>query len=125
MSKCHDKRKFRRFCQAVKAADQYMEEMALVLKPMVAYLCNKHRCFHIGHDYRMSEERIQQFTISSRQRSLSLGILDLPSFSDINYETYSLDFVEQETSQPSGLTSVDTIQGAIPVDEAINEFALI
>ncbi len=69
MSKCQDKRKFRRFCQAVHAADQYMEEMALVLKPMVPYRCSKHRCFHIGHDSWMSEDRIQQFTVSSRQRA--------------------------------------------------------
>jgi len=125
MSKCQDKRKFRRFCQAVKAADQYMEEMALVLKPMVAYRCNKHRCFHIGHDSWMSDERIQQFTISSRQRTLSAGILEMSYLADSHYQTYPLNPEEDGANEGAGFISVDTIKRNIPANEEANEFALI
>ena len=125
MSKCQDKRKFRRFCQAVHAADQYMEDMALVLKPMVPYRCNKHRCFHIGHDNWMSYERIQLFTISSRQRTRPTGILGLVSLAEIHYQRHPLNFKGHGTNEHSAFISIDIMQAKIPTNEETNELALI
>ena len=68
MKTCEDKRRFKRFCHAVQAADNYMEEIALVLTPMVPYRCATHRCYHIGHNRWMIESDIRTFTDASRKR---------------------------------------------------------
>ena len=103
MSRCQDKRKFRRFCQAVRAADQYMEEMALVLKPMVPYRCHKHVCFHIGHDRWMSAERVSQFTISSRTRTRNKRILETTTLEILDKKP--IDWLQGTTKRSEVTTS--------------------
>ena len=71
MKRCKEKRRFKKLCEAIRAADRYMEEKALVLNPMVPYRCYKHNCFHIGHDRWMSDDSIQSFTVHSRERARS------------------------------------------------------
>ena len=68
MKTCEDKRRFKRFCHAVQAADNYMEEIALVLTPMVPYRCATHCCYHIGHNRWMNRSNSRTFTDASRRR---------------------------------------------------------
>jgi hypothetical protein len=82
MAKCKEKLKFKRFCAAVRAADSYMEEKALVLDPMVPYRCHKHNCFHIGHNRFMSESSIRLFTRCSRDRTLDTRLNDVANLAD-------------------------------------------
>ena len=48
--KCTQKFKFKTFLEATAFANSYMEDIALTFNPMIAYYCNKHRCYHVGHN---------------------------------------------------------------------------
>ena len=48
--KCTHKVKFATFTAARAAANAYMEDIVLTFYPMIAYYCNKHRCYHVGHN---------------------------------------------------------------------------
>lgn len=72
MKRCKEKRRFKKLCEAMRAADRYMEEKVLVLNPMVPYRCYKHSCFHIGHNRWMSDNKIRSFTVHSRERTRAL-----------------------------------------------------
>ena len=48
--KCTEKEKFQTFTEARAFANAYMEDIVLTFHPMKAYYCNKHRCYHVGHD---------------------------------------------------------------------------
>jgi len=66
---CSGKYKYRGFCEAVRAADDYNEKMGLVEAPMVPYRCGAHRTFHKGHDSWMSERSSVIYLAWSRARS--------------------------------------------------------
>lgn len=48
--KCTYKRKFKTRASAESFAQGYMQRIALTFYPMIAYYCNKHNCYHVGHD---------------------------------------------------------------------------
>jgi len=73
----------------------------------------------------MSDERVQQFTISSRQRTLSAGISIMSYLADSHYQTYPLNPEEDGAIEGAGFISVDTIKRNIPANEEAKEFALI
>ena len=66
---CSEKDKYRRFCEAVRAADDYNECLGLVASPMVPYRCGAHGVFHKGHDRWMSERSASVYLVWSRARS--------------------------------------------------------
>ena len=66
---CSGKYKYRRFCEAVRAADDYNDWMGMVEAPMVAYRCAVHGAFHKGHDTWMTERSAGVYLVWSRTRS--------------------------------------------------------
>ena len=46
---------YKRYCEAVVASDDYNNDIALVLDPMVAYLCPYGQGYHKGHNRRLAE----------------------------------------------------------------------
>ena len=53
--KCGGKVCYRDLRDAVQAADRYVERIPVLWAPMVPYYCPAHRCWHIGHDRKMSK----------------------------------------------------------------------
>ena len=48
--KCTQKLKFKSLVLAQKFADNYMKDVALTFYPMQPFHCDKHNCYHIGHN---------------------------------------------------------------------------
>lgn len=48
--KCTQKLKFKSLATAQKHANKYMRDVALTFYPMEAFHCDKHNCYHIGHN---------------------------------------------------------------------------
>jgi len=72
MKKCTLKRQFSTLCEAIQAADKYMDEIALVLAPMAPYRCKKHNCYHIGHNRYMNYDSVAIYSTASRTRGNSI-----------------------------------------------------
>ena len=48
--KCTRKEKYRTYSEAHQRACKYMNDISLTFTVMEAYYCNKHACYHIGHN---------------------------------------------------------------------------
>jgi hypothetical protein len=48
--KCKLKFRFKTFAKATDFANIYMDSIVLTFYPMKAFYCNKHKCYHVGHD---------------------------------------------------------------------------
>ena len=68
MNNCNDKIKYREFTDAEKYLEKYRSYY--LFSNMCVYRCSYHRCWHLGHDRKMSKEKIVNNTIVNFDSSI-------------------------------------------------------
>ncbi len=104
MTKCTLKRQFPTLCEAIQAADKYMDEIALVLAPMTPYRCNKHNCYHIGHNRYMNYDTMDVYSTASRARGKAIR-----QKSDIGRYVYDVSDIIEPMTGDRAVTNIASV----------------